>query len=298
VKSLFYSILYNTSANFYVRNTLKVFKAFLPEGLKIHPSGTLKLNLKEGISLILKTNQTSYVTRELFWKGSENYEYTKIFKKLILNADVFFDIGSSIGYYSLIGAAINDNLKVWAFEPAVGPMIYLSENTKINGFEDRIKVEHLALSDRTGEVVFSEILNKKYPSTYNLSGEHNINTKPKLVSKKVKVSCDTLDSFVEKNQVKKIDLMKIDTEGVEDLILKGGSQCIAENLPIIICETLFGRIEHNLEDIMTGHGYNFYNHYEKGLKKVKTIKRADDDGVRNVFFVHPNKEHLIKEFLF
>lgn len=297
MKALLYSILYNTPANYYLRNALKIFKPFLPEGLKIHPSGALKLNVNNR-DLILKTNQTSYVTRELFWKGWESYEYTNIFEKLILKTEVFFDIGSSIGYYSLLGAALNDHLKVWAFEPALGPMIYLSENVKINNFEDRINVQHLALSDFKGEIAFSEITNAKYPSTYNLSGEHNINTKPELVSKKVKVDSEVLDSFVSEHGIEKIDLMKIDTEGVEDLILNGGSQTIENYLPIIICETLFGRIEHKLEAIMKIHDYNFYNHYKEGLRKVETIKRVEDDGVRNVFFVHPSKEYLIQEFLF
>ena len=67
--------------------------------------------------------------------------------------------------------------------------------------------------------------------------------------------------------------------------------------PIIICETLFNSIEPKLDAIMRSYGYNFYNHTESGLKKVDTIIREADNGVRNCFFVHPEKEHLVLEFI-
>ena len=176
-------------------------------------------------------------------------------------------------------------------------MIYLSENVKINNLSSRINVNALALSNKQGQIPFFEIRNKKYPAIYNLSGEHNIGTKPHLKSLKTKVTSDTLDNFVKKNVIVKIDLIKIDTEGCEDLILIESSNTINQFKPIIICEVLFNRIESQLEKIMLGHNYEFYNHNGKGLTKVNTLKRDSDNGIRNCFFVHPTKKHLIEEFI-
>ena len=67
--------------------------------------------------------------------------------------------------------------------------------------------------------------------------------------------------------------------------------------PIIICETLFNTIEPELESIFKLYGYDFYNHTESGLEKVTSIIREKDNGVRNCFFVHPSKYHLIEEFI-
>lgn len=292
-----WTLIYNTKINWLIRNINYILSPLLPEKIKIHPSGTININIKSHKSIKLKANQTSYVTRELFWKGSENYEYTSIFINLIKKTDVFFDIGSSIGYYSVLGASINKRLKVEAFEPSTGPMIYLSENVKINNLSSRIKVNVLALSNKQGQIDFFEIRNKKYPTIYNLSGEHNIGTKPYLKSLKTKVTSDTLDNFVKKNDIEKIDLIKVDTEGCEDLILIESSNTINQFKPIIICEVLFNRIESQLENIMLGHNYEFYNHSGKGLTKVNTIKRDSDNGIRNCFFVHPTKKHLIEEFI-
>ena len=294
---IIYSLIYNSKINWLIRNINYFLSPLLPEKIKIHPSGTININIKSHKSIKLKANQTSYVTRELFWKGSKNYEYTPIFIKLIKKTDVFFDIGSSIGYYSILGASINKSLKVEAFEPSTGPMIYLSENVKINNLSSRINVNALALSNKQGQISFFEIRNKKYPAIYNLSGEHNIGTKPHLKSLKTKVTSDTLDNFVKKNVIVKIDLIKIDTEGCEDLILIESSNTINQFKPIIICEVLFNRIESQLEKIMLGHNYEFYNHNGKGLTKVNTLKRDSDNGIRNCFFVHPTKKHLIEEFI-
>jgi len=294
---IIYSLIYSPQINWLIRNLNYILSPLLPKKIKIHPSGTINIKIKNHKSIKLKANQTSYVTRELFWKGSKNYEYTPIFMKLIKKTDTFFDIGSSIGYYSVLGASINKNLKVEAFEPSTGSMIYLSENVKINNLSSRINVNVIALSNQQGQIDFFEIRNKKYPTIYNLSGEHNIGTKPHLKSLKTKVISNTLDNFVKMNDIKRIDLIKVDTEGSEDLILMESSNTINQFKPIIICEVLFNRIENQLEKIMLEHNYEFYNHNDNGLTKVNTIKRNSDNGIRNCFFVHPTKKHLIEEFI-
>jgi hypothetical protein len=94
-----------------------------------------------------------------------------------------------------------------------------------------------------------------------------------------------------------IDLIKMDTEGTENLILESSDFVLREMKPIIICETLFNTIEPELERIMSSYGYEFYNHLHSGLKKAETIIRNEDDGVSNCFFVHPDKYYLIREFV-
>ncbi len=292
-----YSILYNARINWLLRNSAYVFKAILPEKYKIHPSGTLKLKIEDNTSIYLKTNQTSYVSRQLFWEGPINYEFTAIFKELVKKVDVFYDIGSSIGYYSMLGVAVNTRVQVTAFEPSVGSMYYLSENIKTNNFSAQIAAIPLALSDKVGEVEFFDIRNHKYPEIYNLSGEHNMGTKPDLHYSATQVLSDTLDNYVAQQTPAVLDLIKIDTEGCEDLILKNASKTIEKYQPIIICETLFDKIETKLEVLMLKHGYEFYNHQQNGLCKVSSIRRTLDNGVRNCFFVHPSKKHLIEEFI-
>ena len=297
MSSFLYAFIYFPKVNRILRNVSYLFASLLPEKFKIHPSGKLKVKIDNKRVIYFKTNQTSYVTRELFWKKSKNYEYTPVFTGLIKKTDCFFDIGSSIGYYSLLGVAVNPGLSVHSFEPSPGAAAYLSENVKINGFSQNICVHPVALSDKAGITDFYEVYNKKYPGVSNLSGEHNIGTKLHLKANKIRIQTDTLDNFVTANGIENIGLIKLDTEGCEDLILRSASETIKKFRPIIICETLFNRIEGSLENTMKLHDYLFFNFNDNQLIKVDSIKRNKDNGVRNCFFVPKEKEFLMADYL-
>lgn len=248
--------------------------------------------------IFFKTNQTSFLTRELFWKGPKSFEFTPIFIELIKKMDVFLDVGTNIGYYSILGAKFNPDLEVIAFEPSEGAMIYACENIKINGLEKNIKIEPFALSNEAGELDFFNVTNPKFPTIYNLSGEHNLTaSKDKIKYTKVKASGIMLDTYLNTNKISKVNLVKIDTEGSEYLILRGAKKMLQEHRPIVICETLFNVIERELEDIMLENNYEFYNHTRDGLVKVDSIIREIDNGVRNCFFVPVEKTELIQEFM-
>lgn len=293
-----YNLIYHSTINFLLRNLLQNLSIFLPKKIRINPSGIISIIINNNQKIKLKTNQTSHITSQLFWDGSENYEYTQVFNKLITKVNVFIDIGASIGYYSIGAARINPAIQIISIEPSKAVMQYLTANVKINNLTSQIDLCEIALSDKNGFIDLYEVYNPKYPSVPNLSGEHNVGTKKIELSKPNKVETETLDNFVEKKNIRNIDLIKIDTEGFESVILNNAFQTINQDKPIIICETLFNKIESELEQIMNSHDYEFYNHVgERNLKKVNTINRSQDDGIRNCFFVHPSKFHLIEEFV-
>lgn len=299
MRQLFYRIIYQSQINFILRNLNKYIKPLLPDKTKLPPSGTINLRNSDGSKLKMRTNQTSYLTQLIFW-GTKKYsfEYVEIFRDLIKNIGVFYDVGANIGYYSLIAAAENKDIQVIAFEPASGPLFYLRENVRINKFKN-ITIEPLALAEADGETKFFEVTNKKYRYLkHNLSGESNAGSKIsgrnyKTCSVKIK----KLDGYFKESPFGQIDLMKLDTEGTEHLILEHAQEVISSMKPIIICETLFSTIEHELENIMKSHNYLFFNHTERGLVEVSSIIRKEDDGVRNCFFVHPSKYEMIKNYV-
>lgn len=298
MKQLFYKVIYSSNVNKILRIINKKLSRILPDGIKIPPSGVLTITNEAGKKMDIKTNQTNYLTHLLFWEGYQNFEYTDIFIKLIKKMDVFYDIGANIGFYSLLAEMENPKIKAVAFEPASGPLFYLKENVKINNFKN-IVVEDIALSEKTGEIMFYEIRNKKYSYlVHNLAGESNAGSN--TVDRNfvpISVKTITLDQYVSDVNQDKIDLIKMDTEGTEHLILEHASVVLDQMKPIVICETLYNTIEQELQDIFRKFGYEFYNHTENGLKKVKSITRKDDDGVRNCFFVHPSKFSMIEEFV-
>ncbi|SFC83137.1 FkbM family methyltransferase [Algibacter pectinivorans] len=294
---LFYKIIYQKKLNYALRNISYPIGKFLKK-LRIPPSGILQLKTNSGI-IKIKTNQTSYLTQLLFWNGYEQFEYSKIFEILTKDINVFLDIGSNIGYYSLLAVKANPNISVYAFEPAIGPKYFLQQNISLNNFEDNIKPIDLALSNQIGKIDFYEVESLKYKKLkYNLAGEGNAGTK-KTSRNFIKntVSATTLKDFVKLKKLDKIDLIKIDTEGTEIDILNYGIEVIRVHQPIVICETLFNTIEVELEDFFKKLDYIFFNHTYQGLIEVKTIKRGKDNGIRNCFFVPKSKLNLISSFI-
>ncbi len=298
MKQIIYRAIYRPAINKVLRNINRISYPILPNKVKISPSGTLRIKNSEGKFMKLKTNQTSYLAQLIFWQGYENFEYTDIFIRLIKKINVFYDIGANIGYYSILAGIKNSNIKVIGFEPASGPLFFYKENVRINGLKN-ITVEDIALSEKEGEITFYEVKNNKYTYLeHNLSGESNAGSKTTNRNfVPIKKKTTTLNNYVTDTNEKYIDLIKIDTEGTEHFILEKSSIVLEEMKPIIICETLFNTIESNLESIFKKHGYEFYNHTNNGLKKVETITRDQDNGVRNCFFVHPSRYPLIKEFV-
>lgn len=290
----FYKIIYSSAINPILLWVNRLFLPFIK--FRLPPSEVIKLQVDQQIHFKMATNQTSYVTKLLYWNGLNSFEYTPIFKEVILDLNSFIDIGSNTGYYSLLGATLNKKINIHAFEPATGPLYYLKKNVLLNNLQKQIHIHEEALSSESSEVMFYEVKNKKYSYlTYNLGGIGSLKQDGSKIAYPVKTL--TLDNFVDDNQLQAVDLIKIDTEGTENIILEGAFNTIQKFSPIIICETLFDKIESKLEAIMKAHSYLFFNHVNGTLKQVNSIVRTKDDGVRDCFFIHPSKLYLVKRFI-
>lgn len=298
MKALLYKTIYHPKINPGVLRLNRMLLPLMKKKVRIPPSGTITLQNPEGKKVKMKTNQSSYVTQLLYWYGYEQFEYVSIFTALIKKVNCFFDIGANTGLYSLLAAMENENIEIHAFEPSSGPLTFLRENVRINGF-DNITVNDVALSESSGNLTFYEAKNEKYSYLeHNLGGEGNAGSKiDALKFKETTVNCIRLDDYVKQVKMNNIDLMKIDTEGTEDQILRSATALISKYEPIIVCETLFNTIEEELEAIMKPLNYRFFNYSDDGLHEVDSLHREEDNGVRDCFFVPESKMGLIEEYV-
>ena len=128
------SLLYDETINALTRSLLRPFRAVLPTSVKFPVNGTMMVRGKSAPSFKMNTNPTNAVTKFLFWNDIEGFEFNavQVFLKLLPQTNVFFDIGSNIGYYSLLAAsASNDSIETYAFEPMPSIYDYLVKNCKI-----------------------------------------------------------------------------------------------------------------------------------------------------------------------
>jgi len=173
----------------------------------------------------------------LKWKGSKfelpksHYDYN-LERILILGGmysipechvkpnDVVFDVGAHFGFFSYY--AIKSGAKeVYAFEP--NPYVFekLLENVRL--WSDKIKPINKALwSDEAELTLF-------IPADYKLHGWAS--AQERIKAEKVKVKTTTIDEFVEKNKVERLDFIKIDAEGAEREIIKGAKETIKRFKP-------------------------------------------------------------------
>lgn len=200
---------------------------------------------------------------------------------------IFLDIGANIGLISLAILKKVPNVKIFSFEP--GYIAYKSFDTTIfaNKLLDNVKLFNLALSDKIGSSSFF------YHEDSDTSGDGFINTgRSKSLAKKIVIKTDTLDNWFENQNIDKLDLIKIDVEGAELLVLKGGEISLKKYKPIIFLEIskenlkVYPYTEKEIISYLESINYSLYD-----LKNMKCSEKNISDMIidRDTFVAISNK---------
>lgn len=153
---------------------------------------------------------------------------------------VAFDIGAAIGETALPILRFFPNVTLYCFEPI--PYQFERLKTRTQKFKDRTKYFNYALYDTNDEAEFHLQVNHPDGSSF-LSGSAN--------AEKISVVRRRLDDVVDELKCPRIDFMKIDVEGVEKEVLKGGQKTlkITDNVFIEISPLRKGLHNHDYIDV-------------------------------------------------
>ena len=189
--------------------------------------------------------------------------------RFISKGDIVFDIGANIGEYTFVFEKLAGAENVYAFEPILKLFSNLKKVfLKVNVFE-------LALTKKN--VVSSEF---KIPnignSTYDTRGKLDLSiVEPGETNYSlVKVSCDSIDNFVENNELKRIHFIKIDVEGHEFDVIKGGKNAIDKFRPVLLVEIEQRHHDYDISEIFNylSPYYSKIEYFDLRLKRFKSIK--------------------------
>ena len=212
-------------------------------------------------------NTGTFIENQLFWKGIDGFEPNslKIWIKLCRMSDVIFDLGANTGIYSLIAKSEKPTSTVYAFEPVEMVYTILSKNSSINKFD--INCYRKAVSNKDGIGEF-----------YDDDEEHqcsviiNLDRSDEKHLHRVEVEIVKLDSFIEDNNIQKIDLIKMDVETHESEVIDGFSSHLVHYKPSMIVEIIRDFTASHLQDKLSNLGYNYFYINESITQNVKDIK--------------------------
>ena len=180
-------------------------------------------------------------------------------------SDVIFDLGANTGIYSLIAKSEKPTSTVYAFEPVERVYTILSKNSSINKFD--INCYRKAVSNKDGIGEF-----------YDDDEEHqtsviiNLDRSDEKHLHRVEVETIKLDSFIEDNNIQKIDLIKMDVETHESEVIDGFSSHLVHYKPSMIVEVIRDFTASHLQDKLSNVGYNYFYINESITQNVKDIK--------------------------
>ncbi len=134
---------------------------------------------------------------------------------------VIWDIGANIGLYACY-AAKHRNCRVFAFEPSVFNLELLARNVFLNGLIERVTLVPLPLSDRLGVSTLNMTTTEwgGALSTFGQDYGHDGNVM-RQVFKFPTIGLSLVDA-AELLRIPPPDFIKMDVDGIEHLILKGG----------------------------------------------------------------------------
>ena len=239
----------------------------------------------------MKLNLEDRIQRRIFFKNGHEPETEKIFESFFKEANCFVDIGGNVGYFSLLAASVNKNIKVVAFEPLPQNIDQFKENILLNtGFENQITIEEKCLSDKQGEVTF--YIPPEGECGWGRMGEAQEENNGEEHSEWPKISRQalSLDDYLKLNADLRPDVFKIDVEGNEVKVLMGAREYLRKNKVKAFCIELNegalkeqGTSGNKIIKLMEDIGY--CAHYIDGSSLSPTKETLDNYKHMNYFFL-------------
>lgn len=146
---------------------------------------------------------------------------------------VFWDIGANVGLYSCYAVKARD-CRVFAFEPSVFNLELLARNLFLNGLEDKATIVPLPLTDGLA-ISTLNMTSTEWGgalSTFGKDYGHDGQMLSKVFGfQTIGIS---MKDAIERLRIPQPDYIKMDVDGIEHLILKGGVEILRNVKGVLI----------------------------------------------------------------
>lgn len=181
-----------------------------------------------------------------------SFEVVSNLKKMVPQLDNIIDVGSNSGQFSKVATHFYPNAEINAFEPL--PDLY-SKIEKLFQSNQKITTHNLALGNEVGVIKFNKNKYGHISSILEISSDNIHYPKKENDLAQIDVAIKTLDSLsLIDAKSKGITLLKLDVQGYELEVLRGGDETIKQIDYIVI--------EANLEQLYANQpSFNQMNEY-------------------------------------
>lgn len=172
------------------------------------------------------------------------FQRNKVIKKLIKNNPIIFDVGACEGQTIIEMVKNFKKCTIHSFEANKNllPHLQYVKNRYKKNF--KILINSVAIGDKKKNVPFylhqdpsqSSLLKINFKSKLFVKMKKFIKKKKFLKenNKKINVPQITLDYYCKKNKIKKIDILKSDTQGCDLNVLKGAKKILSKTSVLIV----------------------------------------------------------------
>ncbi len=231
----------------------------------------------ENSKLLIKKSMTG-ATGNLYYGLDEFYDMGFLLH-LLRQYDVFVDVGANVGSYTIL-ASSEIGAKTISIEPVPSTFKFLKDNIALNNIGDLVEIHNIGLAGSNGLI--------KFTGTHDTVNHVATNNDKKDL---IEVKVDTLDNII---KARNPCLIKIDVEGYESEVLKGGSK-ILENpsLKALIVELNGSGKRYGYDDkdvhkklIKNDFAPYEYNPISRSLSSIKKMLRNQNTiYIRDIDFV-------------
>lgn len=157
----------------------------------------------------------------------EDYEpEVKLLEKFLQPGMTVVDGGANTGVFTFTAAhLVGPRGRVVAFEPGTACFAALNQSVRLNEAH-HITLRQQALSDRTGTARFYH--HDDQENSFSLGGAGGVTYE--------EVNTVTLDAIAAELKLDQVDFIKLDVEGAEALVFRGGADVLQQCRPLVLFE--------------------------------------------------------------
>lgn len=202
------------------RSILLRFKEFLE-----NKSYVKKNILNNTVSFFTPNELIKWRVNSILEKEPETIKWINEFN----DKSIFWDIGSNIGLYSIYAALKKKNIKIFAFEPSTSNLRTLSRNVSLNKLQKKINIIPFALTNNNNnKFLLLRERNFLEGGALNAFGvDYDYSGRKFFFDNSYNTFGTSLDNLTKLKILDFPNYIKIDVDGIEDLILIGAKNVLS-----------------------------------------------------------------------